>query len=171
MTDVERLGPEDPSRRRMLQRAAGCLGACAALGPLSAACAAIFGPVRGGATEIEGGGADVGRLDDLEPGVAKKFTASGRVRDGWFRFAEAPLGSILVVRDGAKVRAFSTVCPHARCDVEPAKDGRSLVCPCHKSMFALDGSVVSGPSPRGLDELETSLDQGRVRVRFAKRAL
>lgn len=167
MSDPEKLAPEDASRRRFLKATACALGGCVAGGPLAAACASLFAPVRGGAIELEGGGADVGKLEELAHG-ARKVIVRGRSRDGFFRFGERPLGGVLVVRDGDKVRAFSTICPHAGCEVETAADGKSVVCPCHKSCFALDGSVTSGPSPRGLEEFETRVESGRVRVQFRK---
>lgn len=47
-------------------------------------------------------------------------------------------------------KAFSSVCPHAGCNVSAVRDGQ-IICTCHDSRFKItDGSVTKGPSPRGL---------------------
>ena len=33
-----------------------------------------------------------------------------------------------------------------------------FVCPCHNSLFAIDGKVIYGPAPRPLDRYETKLE-------------
>ena len=54
-------------------------------------------------------------------------------------------------------KAFSSVCPHAGCDVNEVKGG-TINCPCHGSKFAIaDGSVTAGPSPRGLPSVRIAV--------------
>lgn len=48
--------------------------------------------------------------------------------------------------DGYK--AFSLVCTHLGCTV--VQDGDTLLCPCHSSLYNLDGTVVRGPAQRNL---------------------
>jgi Rieske Fe-S protein len=58
---------------------------------------------------------------------------------------------ILVTRiSDTDFRALSSYCPHAGCQVESSLQGSSIPCLCHNSLFALDGSLVQGPSPTGL---------------------
>lgn len=73
--------------------------------------------------------------------------------------AEVPLGSAkiygdqrVVVTQAAPGRyaAFSAVCTHQGCTVAKV-DGRNIICPCHGSVYTLDGSVVKGPATRPLD--------------------
>jgi Rieske Fe-S protein len=60
---------------------------------------------------------------------------------------------------------FSGTCPHMNCVVSRRED-QHFECPCHRSSFASDGTVVSGPSPRSLDTLAYSIEDGVVRVQF-----
>ena len=61
---------------------------------------------------------------------------------------------------------LSAVCPHNGCDVFVGQG--ELVCPCHDSRFAPDGELKSGESPRGLDPLEHTVTDGRMRVRYKR---
>ena len=71
-----------------------------------------------------------------------------------------PLGSkpAIVVRtaDG-DVRAFSAVCTHLDCTVQYKADTSQLWCACHNGTYDLSGNVVSGPPPRGLEQLKVNL--------------
>ena len=71
------------------------------------------------------------------------------------------------VEDGP-IKAFSTVCPHLGCGVDFDEKTGKFACPCHTSAFDLDGRCLSGPSPRGLDELEAHVDGRDVLVRYQR---
>ncbi len=72
---------------------------------------------------------------------------------------EDPL--ILVRVDADTVAANTLTCTHQQCDV--AYDGdASLVCPCHASVFKLDGSVQNGPAGRPLINYEATIHDGSV---------
>lgn len=79
-----------------------------------------------------------------------------RVEDGGFAEVEAPVDgapeSLILFRDGAQVRAWRNVCPHAgrRLDWAPGRFLRSkdglLVCAAHGASFELGGGLcVAGP--------------------------
>jgi Rieske Fe-S protein len=57
---------------------------------------------------------------------------------------------LLVARPTATtVVAFSAICTHQGCTVEPA--GKLFGCPCHDSSYnAFTGEVLSGPAPSAL---------------------
>lgn len=79
--------------------------------------------------------------------------------------ADVPVGSALIVGDvvitqptAGVFEGFSSVCPHAGCNVSKVTDGK-IVCPCHGSRFNLDGSLDKGPSTKPL-ETKTVAVQG-----------
>lgn len=59
-----------------------------------------------------------------------------------------PGRSVAVFRDEQGVFAVSRVCTHLGCLVKTEADG--FHCPCHGSIFALDGHVQKGPAPAAL---------------------
>jgi Rieske Fe-S protein len=67
---------------------------------------------------------------------------------------------VQVVREGEKLRALSTVCPHLGCRVR--WEGDHFLCPCHNGVFNREGGVVSGPPPRPLDRYEVEVIDGSV---------
>jgi Rieske Fe-S protein len=64
-------------------------------------------------------------------------------------------GAWLVASADGTVTAFDPRCPHQAClyDWQAAADRFS--CRCHDAFFDVDGNLISGPPPRGLDRLET----------------
>jgi len=64
----------------------------------------------------------------------------------------------LLIRDATGFRAFSLVCPHLGCTVEPQPDG--FACPCHGSRFDPQGKLLRGPAGKALIvlRLETAAD-------------
>jgi len=60
-----------------------------------------------------------------------------------------------------EVVAFSAICTHKGCTVNP--DGAQLKCPCHGSVYdAFTGEVVSGPAPAPLPPVTVSVAKGEV---------
>lgn len=59
-------------------------------------------------------------------------------------------------------KAFSTICPHAGCNVNKI-DAGVISCPCHGSQFSIkDGSVVTGPATKGLTSKAVKVDGANV---------
>jgi Rieske Fe-S protein len=85
--------------------------------------------------------------------------------DGWRTIASEKV--IYVTKDGlGGLCVLSSICPHLGCTVPWNKQKKQFVCPCHDSIFAADGTRVSGPSLRGMDALETSVENRQLQVRF-----
>lgn len=66
--------------------------------------------------------------------------------------------SVAVFRDATGVWAISTVCTHLGCIVK--QSGAGFECPCHGSLFKLDGAVTKGPAPKALPWLAVSVAGG-----------
>ncbi|MEW5912335.1 MAG: Rieske 2Fe-2S domain-containing protein [Thermodesulfobacteriota bacterium] len=60
---------------------------------------------------------------------------------------------VALVRDAGGLYALHLVCPHLGCRPAWHAGQRRFLCPCHGSIFAPDGSRLSGPAPRGLDHI------------------
>jgi len=65
-----------------------------------------------------------------------------------------------------QLQVLTSICPHLGCTVPWNKEKKEFVCPCHGATFSPDGTRVSGPSLRGMDTLETSIENGQLQVRF-----
>ena len=85
--------------------------------------------------------------------------------DGWRKAASEK--AVYVTKDSqGQFRVLTSICPHLGCTVPWNKERNQFVCPCHGATFAADGTRVSGPSLRGMDTLETSVQDGQLLVRF-----
>jgi menaquinol-cytochrome c reductase iron-sulfur subunit len=85
--------------------------------------------------------------------------------DGWRKAISEK--AVYVTKDNqGQVRVLSSICPHLGCTVPWNKEKNQFICPCHGATFAADGTRISGPSLRGMDLLETSLQGGQLLVRF-----
>ncbi|MCL1870150.1 MAG: Rieske (2Fe-2S) protein [Promicromonosporaceae bacterium] len=100
------------------------------------------------AVAAQGKGTKVAALADVQVGAAKAVTLDGK--------------ALLLTRPAEReVHLFSSICPHAGCQVAPANG--ELDCPCHGSRFALkDGSVISGPAQSPLAEIPVQIQGNDV---------
>lgn len=97
-------------------------------------------------------------------GVTKRIIRVEQ-RDGWRKIVSDK--AIYLVADAAGgLRALSPICPHLGCPVTWQKAKNQFVCPCHGGVFASNGTYVSGPPPRAMDELETKIEHGQILVRY-----
>ena len=85
--------------------------------------------------------------------------------DGWRKALSEK--AVYVTKDTqGQLRVLTSICPHLGCTVPWNKDKKQFICPCHGGAFAPDGSRIAGPSLRGMDALETSVENGQLLVRF-----
>jgi menaquinol-cytochrome c reductase iron-sulfur subunit len=86
-------------------------------------------------------------------------------RDGWRKVLSEKAIYVVKGSDG-RPRVLSAVCPHLGCSIGWNEDRRQFVCPCHNGAFAPDGKLLAGPPPRGMDELDAMVEDGRLKVRY-----
>ncbi|HEY0928415.1 MAG TPA: Rieske 2Fe-2S domain-containing protein [Gemmatimonas sp.] len=104
-----------------------------------------------------------------ENGEPRKFPVLDTLVDAWNKTENVPVGSVYVQKTGPDtVRVLNSVCPHLGCSVGYRATTQGYFCPCHKSAFAIDGSIADpkSPSPRAMDELTAEVRDGEVWVRF-----
>jgi Rieske Fe-S protein len=108
-----------------------------------------------------GNGTSASSPPPAKPGEALLQLADIKV--GESAAADLPSGDpILISRtaDGTVV-AFSAICTHKGCTVNPA--GKELHCPCHGSKFdAATGKVIGGPAPSPLAKVDVHITNGAV---------
>lgn len=86
-------------------------------------------------------------------------------RDGWRKVLSTK--PVYVVRGGdGRLRVLSSVCPHLGCTITWSEQRGQFLSPCHNGVFTAGGALVSGPPPRGMDELESRVENGILKVRY-----
>jgi menaquinol-cytochrome c reductase iron-sulfur subunit len=157
------------ARRGFLKLLGGAIAAAIGLVITVPAAALLTFPTR--RRTVDGGtdAVEVAELARLPVGQPVRVNVRvARLRDAWTAFTDVTLGAAWLVRSGDRVRALSTVCPHAGCAVDFSAEAKCFQCPCHDSTFALDGTRLSGPAGRGMDELTADVKDGRVRVAYRR---
>jgi Rieske Fe-S protein len=164
------MAVEPPDERRAFLKLvtaglAAVTGALAIIPGLGFLASTSRGAASGGAAPRRVAGAR-----DVKANRPLRVTAVGPHEDAWLRLDKVTLGSCWLVRttEDGPIRAFSTICPHLGCGVDFDEQAGKFNCPCHTSAFDLDGRCLSGPSPRGLDELETRVEGRDVLVRYQR---
>ncbi len=98
-----------------------------------------------------GGLSDVGSVEDIPVGGAKKVIVAG--------------SAVMIIRTARGFKALSAVCTHLGCLVGWDQPRQVIVCPCHGGTFDADGKVVSGPPPKDLPPHDVSVVNGRIMVK------
>jgi menaquinol-cytochrome c reductase iron-sulfur subunit len=85
--------------------------------------------------------------------------------DGWRKTVSEKV--VYITKDQRnQLSVLTSICPHLGCTVPWNTEKKQFICPCHGGTFSVDGSRVSGPSQRGMDTLETFVEDGQLLVRF-----
>ena len=124
---------------------------------------AIFPLIRR-TTELKG--SPVGELSEFASSAEPVMrTIQIEQVDGWRKAISEK--AVYVTKDSqGQLRVLTSICPHLGCTVPWNKEKKQFICPCHGGTFASDGNRVSGPSLRGMDALETSVENGQLLVQF-----
>jgi Rieske Fe-S protein len=154
---MEEAPPKDSLSRRAVLAAPCAAGAAALLAGCSAYGASDAPPAQPadtgappapptGAGTPGAGGAALAKVSDIPVGGGRIF------EDRQVVVTQPQAGTI---------KAFSTICTHQGCAV--TKVAGTIECPCHNSRFSIaDGSVASGPAPRGLPSVPVQVDGNTI---------
>ena len=157
-------------RRTVLKVLTGVLGGGAAAAVGLPALRAIVSPI--GMVTVSGTGQFVAVAPvDAVPSDGTPINVPVVIespRDAWTRMPPTTVGAVFLRKGDDGIVAFSTVCPHLGCGIDYSGDKGTFACPCHESSFDIDGRISAGPSPRGMDALETRVQNGQVEVKFEK---
>jgi Rieske Fe-S protein len=96
---------------------------------------------------------DVGDITRLTPNQPVEMAFRRNRVDGWKVISEKVTAWVVKTPDGG-VCAFGPQCTHLGCAHHWDETKTQFVCPCHNSLFAIDGKVTYGPAPRPLDRYE-----------------
>ncbi len=162
--------PAQTDRRGFFKKfLAVVLSGVSTLVPVAAGLAVFFDPLR--RKSSRNAFVRVATLDSLpNDAVPRKFPVLADRVDAWNKFSNVPVGAVYLRRTAEdKVEALNVVCPHAGCFVDFKSERGKFICPCHNSVFALDGKIAdtSSPAARGLDTLDVELRYGKeIWVKF-----
>jgi menaquinol-cytochrome c reductase iron-sulfur subunit len=112
------------------------------------------------------GGDDMLEIVDagtLEVGKPKEVVYFRTRIDGWKANKEKTTAWVVKNASG-DVIAFDPICTHLGCAYHWEASQKKFLCPCHTSVFGLDGKVLSGPAPRPLDRYVTRVEGGKVLI-------
>ena len=153
---------EEATRRRFLQLATAILGVLGTVILAVPLVGAIAGPAfRRKARRF----AKVAAIDALPTGQPVSVTFASETHDAYLQ--ETGLRTAWAVKLSQNdVAVYSPICPHLGCAYTWDAQRKEFDCPCHRSVFALDGHVLAGPAPRPLDRLPTKIDSGNLLVEW-----
>jgi quinol---cytochrome c reductase iron-sulfur subunit, bacillus type len=83
--------------------------------------------------------------------------------DGWKINSEKSTAWVMKQADNSVV-AYGPQCTHLGCAYHWDEGKHEFLCPCHNSIFAIDGKVISGPAPRPLDRYDVKIDGNKLFV-------
>lgn len=150
---------ESLTRRRFLELCAGAIGAVAA----SSALEAIAGCTPGASPAASNANLPSGVLTPGSGLTAKVAAVSDLSETPKAYQLNAQTTVYAYERSGAPV-VVSNICTHLACPVAWNNGTDTFICPCHGSVYNLDGQVVSGPAPQPLMRFQTQVQSGDLYV-------
>ena len=100
---------------------------------------------------------DAGDISKLDAKMPMEVVFRRTRVDGWKIISEKSTAWVARLSND-QVVAYGPQCTHLGCAYHWDESKSEFICPCHSSIFSIDGKVVSGPAPRPLDRYETRID-------------
>ena len=105
--------------------------------------------------------ADAGDISSVPAGAPVEIVFRRNRIDGWRILSEKATAWAVKTQDG-KVVAFAPQCTHLGCAYRWEDDKKQFLCPCHTSVFGIDGRVLAGPAPRPLDRYDVKVENKKL---------
>ena len=107
----------------------------------------------------------VAKTEELPVEEPKSMDYTMMVRDGWQEKQTTKAVWAVKQADG-EVTVYSPICPHLGCGFRWDRQDRLFKCPCHGSIFDIEGTVKAGPAPRPLDTLPSKIENGELLIKY-----
>jgi menaquinol-cytochrome c reductase iron-sulfur subunit len=108
---------------------------------------------------------EAGSVTDLPVGVPVQHDLVMHITDGYQAIVSRK-GVWALRRPSGEVTVYSPICTHLGCGYRWDGEEKTFKCPCHGSVFDVDGQVIGGPAPRPLDRLPVKIENGRLLVTY-----
>ena len=154
------FSPPTASRRSFLFTLGLALNAVAAFLVGIPVIGYLLGPVR---RRAEQAWISLGPLERFPEGQTRLATYENPFRVAWDG-ATANIPCWVRRIAGDKFQVFAINCAHLGCPVRWFAQSRLFMCPCHGGVYYEDGSLASGPPPRGLFEYAYQVRDGKLWV-------
>lgn len=106
-----------------------------------------------------------GSIDSIPEGQPTRINFPFRTYDAYL--TDVKVHSIWAIKHSpSDVTVFSPVCTHLGCYYKWNAADNHFECPCHGSVFSIDGKVLGGPAPRPLDTLPHRIEHGKLFVQW-----
>lgn len=152
------------SRRRFLEWLAGSL---VFLGVMFNAVPFVGALLKRPAGAQAEGFASVGPVSGLAPLQPVNLTFADVQQDAYVH--QTVTRTVWAVKQASgEVLVYTPVCPHLGCQATWDPGAKHFICPCHTSIWTVEGKLVSGPSPRNLDTLPSRVDNGVLMVKWVQ---
>ena len=110
---------------------------------------------------------EVGDISSLSIGQPQDMNFQVRVTDAYLQ--QEVTRSVWVIKHSpAEMTVFSPICTHLGCHFKWNPQTRHFECPCHGSVWTIEGKVIGGPAPRPIDTLPHKIENGKLYVELER---
>lgn len=106
---------------------------------------------------------EAGDVTKMTPNAPVEMVFRRNRVDGWRLLSEKSTAWAVKLDDG-QVVAFAPQCTHLGCAYHWEETKKQFLCPCHTSIFSIDGKVLAGPAPRPLDRYDAKVQNNKLMV-------
>jgi menaquinol-cytochrome c reductase iron-sulfur subunit len=116
-----------------------------------------------GPSKNRGNFVEAANLTQLQVGKPQEVTFERTRVDGWRTLREKVIAWVVRTDENHAV-AYSPQCTHLGCAYHWEEPRKQFVCPCHESLFSIDGKVMGGPASRPLDRYLVRVENSKLLI-------